>query len=200
MKTNVQVDVPKIYREFTQQMAQQGTPLNREQRRALKRAERVKLSPRKNQANGLALLARRYSAEQPIDEKNRKEALADYFLAIDAFVHGRSTDDHADVLIYAVNIGYLLTEVSPDLGREHRSTLIKDAMMAMQRARDRREKYGKYGLDGEGLQALRLFSDLHEVQLEVATQAELQACIEEMHRRIDAGDFFFRFEVEDEAG
>jgi hypothetical protein len=54
----------------------------------------------------------------------------------------------------------------------------------------RYQEHGKFGLDGEGLQALRAFAELHEAQVRTTTHGELEDAIKEMHRRIKAGNHF----------
>lgn len=196
MKTNVAA----IHKEFRAELANEGIHLNRAHRRALKKAEKAKLNrPREHRPVGLGLLARRYCAGTAITEQDQKAAMGDFFAALATLSAGRCSDDNMDVLIYAVNIAYLLTEIDPGMGIEHRSTLIKPALDALHRVMARKKTHGKYGVDGEGLAALRAFSELHEVQLEMATHAELQACIAEMHRRIDAENFKFVFDAVAEA-
>lgn len=185
-----------IFAEVRQQIASEHI-LSREQRRALKKLEKHK--PRiahKDMAGGLGLLSDRYEKARPMDAERRVNSMSDYFSALDALMQGRADGGHADVLIYAVNIGYLLTELDAGLGKQHRNALIKPAMLALQRMVDRVVNGARYGLDAEGLQALRAFADLHESQLELATQAEIEAGIIEMRKRI-AAKWTFSFD-EDE--
>jgi len=186
----------EIFTKVSQKISSEHT-LSREQRRALKKLEKHKPRiGRKDIAGGLGLLSDRYEKSQPIDEERRIASLADYFSALDALTHGRATSAHADVLIYAVNIGYLLTELDSGFGKQHRKELIQPAMLALHRMVDRVDKGARYGLDAEGLQALRAFADLHESQLEIVTQGEIEAAIAEMHKRV-AAKWTFSFDEEE---
>lgn len=187
----------QVFAQCKKELADNGVTLSRAQRRAMAKLEKHKPRHRHvSKTGGLGILAKHYVNNTPIEDEKRTGAIADYYAALDALIGGRAEAVHADVLIYAVNIAYLLTELDPDLGKEHRTPLIKPALEALHRMNARNEKFGKYGLDAEGLQALRNFAELHELQLEWASQGEIDASIQEMHKRVESG-WTFTFE-EDE--
>lgn len=104
-----------------------------------------------------------------------------YHTSIDAITGGRAQKNHFDTIVYALNIGTILAQNG--IGTEYLD-LIGPAKEAMLRCKERYLKTGRFGLDGEGLQAVRAVAGLHEAQIEVATHGELAAAIDEMHIRI----------------
>lgn len=188
----------QIMTEFYREAENEGITLSREQRRALKKIE--KHQPRINRAKptaGLSILAKRYVNGTPMEDEKRERLVFDYYSALTAMTSGYATAAHADILTYAVNIGYLLTMIDAGLGKQHRTSLIKPALLALHRMNDRNKRLGKYGLDAEGLQALRDFAPLHESQLELASVGEIEAAIKKMHEGV-ATKAMFSFEDAEE--
>ncbi len=138
----------------------------------------------RTQYGGLHVLASRIVNAEPLPNDQQVEVKADYYAAISAMIEGRGTGGHFDTLVYACNIARILA--NNGIGKEYRH-LIYPALCAMARCKVRWQRTGKFGLDGEGLQALRDMGPLHEAQIEVTTASELGAALKEMHRRLAAG-------------
>lgn len=141
-------------------------------------------------AGGLPVLAGRLIKQHPLSEEQQIDVLADYYAAIDAFTHGRAEYSHFEKLVYAANVTCVLADMG--MGDEHQDLIFR-GMAAVQRIKERREKTGVWGMDGEGRKALHEMEDLHRAQLEIATRGEIDAAIKEMWRRIHAG---VKFELE----
>jgi len=94
---------------------------------------------------------------------------------------GYAQPNHYDTIVYALDIGVILAENG--IGGEHLD-LLRPAVDAMHRCRSRYEESGKFGLDGDGLQAIQSVAGLHEAQMAVATHGELKAAIDAMYRRV----------------
>lgn len=133
---------------------------------------------------GLPVIAGRVVWQAPLSDEQKIDVLADYYAAIDAFTQGRAEYVHFEKLVYAANVTCVLADMG--MGDEHQE-LIFAGMAAVQRIKERKEKTGVWGIDGEGRRALHEMEDLHRAQLEIATRAEIDLAIKEMWRRIHAG-------------
>ncbi len=131
---------------------------------------------------GIGLIIKRQWHSRPLPAERQANVVISYHTSIDALCGGYADVVHADTIIYALNIGRLLA--MRGLGEEYIDR-ISEAQTAMIRVHERHKKTGKYALDGPGLVAIRAVADLHEAQMAIATQAELQAAIAEMHRRLE---------------
>jgi len=130
---------------------------------------------------GMRLVIDRQWRNMPLPAERQANVVISCHTSIDALCGGYADVVHADTIIYALNIGRLLA--MRGMGGEFIEQ-ISEAQEAMIRCHERHKKTGKYALDGPGLVAIRAVADLHEAQIALATQAELQAAIEEMHRRL----------------
>lgn len=97
---------------------------------------------------------------------------------------GAGTERDAEQLAVAMNISMLLCEAG--VGVEYLSFAIA-GQDAVARCKARAGRIGKWGLDGAGLDALRYALELHEQQIELATQRQVSAVMAELHRRARAG-------------
>lgn len=157
----------------------------------IKRREK-KYNPKKTSGNALAgvfLIGHKQAQDKPLDEERQQAVINDYYASLTAFANGVADGANYDTLAYGVNFGRLLGEMG--LGGEY-GDLIYDAMAAVHRIRVRFNETGKFGIDGEGLKALRDFAPLHEEQVRLATHAELDAAKDEMHRRVGTLPFELR--------
>lgn len=144
-----------------------------------------------NPSGGLAVFGRRklmetleISLTNPLPAATQNSIAADYYLAVGAFTSGMATEYHFGVITAALNTSAGL--VKQGLGDEY-SALLEPALAALRRARVRHDKTGKYGFDGEGLQAIRDAAELHEAHLAVATRYDLARVIREMDPAISGG-------------
>ena len=124
---------------------------------------------------------RQQELTQPLAPDRQLNVELAYHQSIDAMTVGHATEYHFDTVVYALNIGVILAERG--LGAEYLG-LLRPALAAMGRAKERHRKHGKFGLDGDGLIAIRDVADLHAEQMRLATQGELVDAVDEMHRRV----------------
>lgn len=146
--------------------------------------KRTKRYTPRTASSGLHILAERVVAHSPLPVEHRQNIAIDYYTALDAMIGGYASGKHFDTLVYAVNVARILADNG--IGGEYEG-LVEPALLAMQRCKQRFAHGGKYGLDGDGIQAMRAMAPLHEAQIEASTARELEAAVAEMHRRIDAG-------------
>lgn len=141
----------------------------------------------KSMVGGLTAIAGKLVRQNPLPEERQKNVAIAYHTSIDALAGGYAEKNHFDTVVYALNIGVILAENG--IGAEYLD-LLRPASAAMARCKERYLKTERFGLDGDGLQAIRAVADLHEAQLAAATHGELAAAIDEMHRRIGTAKQF----------
>jgi hypothetical protein len=146
-----------------------------------KRDKKYRPKP-KSAFGGLKTIIDRRVSEAPLTDERQTNVVLSYHTSIQAMRGGFAQQCHFDTIVYALNIGVILAENG--IGEEY-LTMLGSAMNAMRRCKDRYLKIGKFGLDGDGLKALEAVADVHQAQMEVATQGELKAAIDEMYRRIE---------------
>lgn len=109
-----------------------------------------------------------------------------YRLSFQAMLNGGS-ESAWHSLAASLNIALILVERG--FGSEYEPQ-IKAAMQALMRTKYRQAQTGSWALDGDGIAALRDALDVHDAQVEVAERAEIRAAINEVYRRVDAGDVY----------
>lgn len=146
-----------------------------------KRTKRYHPKPRQPFGGLVAISAnvRRRELAEPLAAEQQLNVELAYHQSIDAMTGGHATQYHFDTIVYALNIGVILAERG--LGSDYLD-LLRPALAAMSRAKDRYLKLGKFGLDGDGLIAVRDVAGLHAEQIRLATQQELVDAIDTMHR------------------
>lgn len=102
------------------------------------------------------------------------------YQALDLVTRGHGTYDLFDCLNMAVSVCTVLAEKG--YGKEYLD-VCRDAIEAIRRMGQRAVKTGKFGLDGEGYQAIKECLDLHSQQIELCTRLTLSDAIFEVERR-----------------
>lgn len=134
---------------------------------------------------GMAAIARRRQADQavrPMPGERQTNVCIAYYKAIEAMTGGYAEGYHLDTIIYALAIGVVLLDNG--LGGDDAAAVLLAAMDGVRRTKERYLATGAMGLDGAALVAIRAAYPVHEWQMREATMGELQAAINEMHRRV----------------
>lgn len=103
--------------------------------------------------------------------------------ALANLVQGRGDRGDVDVMIAAMNVTEGLLMVNPDLGQDWRTEIraAQDAILAMARRGVERERFL---FTGPELTAINLAMEIHDVQLETATVAELERAMDRVAEEI----------------
>jgi hypothetical protein len=118
----------------------------------------------------------------------RQSAIAlHYRAAFDAMRSGRGDEDQWSMVVLGLNKALILSEMGYGPEWEAR---INAALEGAFRAKLRGDKTGKWGFDGPALSAIAEALEVHEAQLEAATQAEILEARDKLKRRIEAGIVF----------
>jgi hypothetical protein len=109
-----------------------------------------------------------------------------YWAALDEMAQGRGDETHFDSLAGAVNLTLVLAERAGN--NTEAIAHIKAAQNALMRAQARKEKIGRFGLDGQGYGAVQIALDLHDQQLALSTMRQVIDAMDEAIRRMRAGE------------
>lgn len=104
--------------------------------------------------------------------------------ALAAIVKGVATRDDVDILIAALNVTEALYCVNPKLGADWSSEVrvAQDAVVVMARRGVSRED--RFVFTGTELQAVNTAMDVHDVQLDQATVAELEKALQFVEQEV----------------
>lgn len=146
---------------------------------------RRKYNPNRFVTRIVANAERRRDAH-PLTGDQRTDLGLAYRLSYQTMLNGGS-ESAWHSLAASLNIALILCE--RQIGAEYEPQ-IKAAMQALMRTKYRQQRTGSWALDAEGIAALRGALDVHDAQVEVAERAEIRAAIEEVYRRVDAGETY----------
>lgn len=110
-----------------------------------------------------------------------------YRLAFHDMINGRATEENWCVCVCSLNIALVLAERG--LGEEYipaLNTALEDAF----RAKIRAGRTGKWGFDGDAIQAIKDAFAVHEEQIKLAMKQEIRDALHEVYRRADEGNVF----------
>ncbi|MEX3924379.1 hypothetical protein AB4Y36_10160 [Paraburkholderia sp. BR10936] len=156
--------------------------------------KRSKGSPQNRRTRGVSRMNAGMNlifSKQGMDDTQRNTLGIAYHVALSQIERGHGDETHFSTLACAMNIGIVLAESGA--GAESIDAF-KGAIQALVRMRDRADKTGRWGLDGDGIVDLRLAVSLHDSQLEICSRRMVMAARDEVHRRIEAGTVFKRNE------
>lgn len=137
-----------------------------------------------------------FAARLPMATDKQQDVSLVAHQALTALTQGNGTEFDYEALAVAMNLSMLLTEIG--VGREYLAVAIA-GQEAIVRCKARAERTGKWGLDGPAIAALEHALELHDQQVEIATQAQMSAALREMHRRAANPEYVIRVEKEENA-
>ena len=105
-----------------------------------------------------------------------------YHASLSAMANGHGTEQAWCTLACAVNLTLILSENGYCAGAIPTIKLAQDGLM---RARLRAANLGKWGLDGDALQALRSAVLIHDEQISLATRLQVSEALREVHKRVE---------------
>lgn len=146
---------------------------------------RRKYDPQKWLRRTIAIHGQRVESAPLTSEQQRDLGLA-YHLSFQQMLNGGSeTAWHS--LAATLNVCLILCERG--FGAEFENE-IKAGMRALMRTKYRQQQTGSWALDGDGITAMRKALEIHDAQVEIAERGEIRAAINEVYRRVTAGDVY----------
>lgn len=157
------------------------------------RSKRPRKQYRPKQINPTAI-ADTFASRLPMAIDKQQDVSLVAHQSLTALTQGQGTEFDAEALAVAMNLSMLLAEL--DVGKEYLPIAIA-GQEAVVRCQARAAKAGKWGLDGPAIAAIEQALELHDQQVEIATQAQMSAAVREMHRRAANPEYVMRLEKEE---
>lgn len=108
-----------------------------------------------------------------------------YHISLKSLLTGHGTEQGWCTVSSALNTALILAERGISGGAVPTIQLAQDAMM---RARERAQRIGKWGLDGDGIRVTQAALLTFDEQVSRATREKLTAALTEVRRRIEIGE------------
>lgn len=125
--------------------------------------------------------------KRPMSDEQITDLEVAYRLAFHDMLNGRATEENWCVCVCSLNIALVLAERG--LGEEF-IPRINEALEGAFRAKIRAARTGKWGFDGDAIQAIKDAYEVHEEQIKFTTKQEIRDALHEVHRRADEGNVF----------
>jgi hypothetical protein len=122
---------------------------------------------------------------QQLDGSQTTDLSLAYRMALECLRTGNGVESHVHTLACASNIALVLAERGYGADSIDAIKLAQDGIL---RCFSRHQRSGKYGLDGEAIQAITSLCSLHDAQIRIARQKHIREAIAEVHKRMDKGD------------
>lgn len=161
------------------------------------RAKAYRMKP-VNDCSGFVLLARKSieaevaaemlaTFDKPLNDEQQRDIAIVFGSAITRMAGGKGTEETLHNIIFMCNVSLIMCE--QDIGAQYEQDLI-EALNGSFRAKLRGEKTGRWGFDGPALVAIRRAYDVHTAQVEIAERRDFKRALDEVTRRINAGDVY----------
>lgn len=128
----------------------------------------------------------------PIDRRARDELEADAWLCMTTMLAGHGSYETWGVIVKNLNMAMILTEMG--YGAEW-APYIRLAMDGAYRSKQRADRTGRWGLDGQAAAAIREALQVHTAQLERASKADLGEAMRQMYDRLATGNVYMDAEA-----
>jgi hypothetical protein len=149
-----------------------------------------KYVPRPIAAGGLTVFAKCHLRGQeavPLTDSQLTDLGVAYWLSMEQLRNGAATEEAWSCVVCALNIGMALCEAG--IGDEYEK-MFALALDGAFRAKVRSAKTGTFRLDGDAIRAITFCLEVHDVQLEQATRAQVTEAMRTVHRRIEDGNVY----------
>lgn len=133
-------------------------------------------------------LARASKNQQlPMDRRAREELETDAWLCLSTMLAGHGNYETWGVIVKNLNVAMILTELG--YGQEWLPR-IREAMDGAWRAQLRERKTGRWGFDGPAAAAIREALEIHQLQLQAASKADVLEALHLMHESLESGHVY----------
>lgn len=124
---------------------------------------------------------------QPMTDDQARDLGIAYHLALERMLRGAGDEEAWSAVTCSLNIALVLCE--RDIGKEYEPMLVR-ALDGAFRAKVRAGRTARWAYDGDAITDIRDAFLLHDEQLKIATLGEVRAALQEVRRRIDAGNVY----------
>ncbi len=147
---------------------------------------RKKYNPNKHRVSVDSYL-RTIRLAKPIDDESKALLNEQIHAALLAITKGVGNVEHFDVLASTVDITFMM---SMNLFDNAYAEEIDDARQAMFRLKDRYHKFGTFGFDGVGYQAIKELLAIHEEILNSVTGNEMLTFMGARQKALAGGNYY----------
>lgn len=120
----------------------------------------------------------------PLTDDQQRDLGLSFWMSFDAMLREPCAELWGN-LSSALNIGLVLCERG--FGAEYEGEF-KAAQAALVRAQQRHAGTGSWALDADAIQSIRAVLTIHDEQTRIAARGDMRAAIDEVRRRVGAGD------------
>lgn len=147
--------------------------------------------PKRNFGGGglLALLRIEARGENasPLREEQQADLGRNYWLSFTNLIQGSASFESWENCVGSLNMGLVLAEKVFDGQGELE---IVEALDGLFKAKLHGDKTGRYRLDGDGIQAVRIALTTHDQQMKLAHRREIVDAIATVHQRVADGNVY----------
>lgn len=143
---------------------------------------------------GIAAIFRRHDAAellQPMSDEQITDPSVAFRMAFAQMLGGHASEQNwcvcGCVCVCSLDIALILCEYG--IGEQYLPE-INRALEGAFRAKLRAGRTGRWGFDGEAIQAIKTAFEIREEQIKIASKQQLREAIREVHRRDAAGNVF----------
>lgn len=126
-------------------------------------------------------------ARTPLANDQTRDLGLAYHMALQSLLSGHGTEQTWSTLACSLNIALVLAENGN--GADCIET-IKLSQGALLRSRERAQRTGKWGFDGEGIRIILAAINIHDEQIGNATRGQVITALEEVNRRVEQNEVF----------
>lgn len=123
----------------------------------------------------------------PMDRRARLDMETDAWLCLSTMLAGHGNQETWGVIVKNLNVAMILTELGY---AEEWYPRIKEAMAGAWRAQLRERKTGRWGFDGPAAAAIREVLEIHQVQLQAASKADVLEALHRMNDSLATGNVY----------
>ena len=147
--------------------------------------------PKRNFGGGglLALLRIEARAENasPLREDQISDLGRNYWLSFTNLTQGSASFESWENCVGSLNMGLVLAEKVFEGQGEDEMVAALDGLF---KAKQRGDKTGRYRLDGDGIQAVRISLEIHDQQMKLAHRREIVDAIATVKQRVEDGNVY----------
>ncbi|AJX59487.1 hypothetical protein AQ938_06700 [Burkholderia pseudomallei] len=123
----------------------------------------------------------------PMSEDQARDLGIAYHLSLERMLKGTGDEEAWSTVTCSLNIALVLAERG--IAADDVELLVR-ALEGAFRAKQRAAQTGRWAYDGDAIHDIREAFAVHDEQMRVALVGEVRAALNEVHRRIDAGNVY----------
>ncbi|EPS1221633.1 hypothetical protein ACVBR5_000859 [Burkholderia cenocepacia] len=124
---------------------------------------------------------------EPMSDDQARDLGLAYHLSLERMLKGTGDEESWSTVTCSLNIALVLAERG--IGAEYEALFVR-ALDGAFRAKQRAAQTGRWAYDGDAIHDIREAFLVHDEQMQIALVGQVRAALNEVHRRIDAGNVY----------